>query len=126
MNWALVTTCSPSSSPCFISIWPSSLCSPVLTWRGSNFLADDYDALIWEGTLDLGPKRELARGLVMLAGVFEWAWAPQRRELWWDNPTTVASEILLVRERVLHARYQALASHYNFSPLFCMPGRNSN
>ena len=47
------------------------------------------------------------------------------RELWWDNPTTVAREILLGRERVLHARYQALASHYNFSPLFCMPARGN-
>lgn len=47
------------------------------------------------------------------------------RELWWDNPTTVAVEILSGRERRLNARYAALASHYNFEPLFCMPARGN-
>lgn len=47
------------------------------------------------------------------------------RELWWDNPTTVATAILVGRERTLHARYQALASHYNFEPLFCLPARGN-
>ena len=37
------------------------------------------------------------------------------RELWWDNPTTVATAILIGRQRKLHPRYQALASHYNFA-----------
>lgn len=45
------------------------------------------------------------------------------RELWWDNPTTVATEILVGRERKLHPRYLALASHYNFEPLFCLPAK---
>jgi transposase len=42
-------------------------------------------------------------------------------ELWWDNPTTVAIHIYSGRERTLHARYSALASHYLFTPKFCMP-----
>lgn len=47
------------------------------------------------------------------------------RELWWDNPTTVVTAILTGRQRTLHPRYQALASHYNFNPLFCMPARGN-
>ncbi len=47
------------------------------------------------------------------------------RDLWWDNPTTVATAILIGRQRKLHARYQALVSHYNFEPLFCMPARGN-
>ena len=47
------------------------------------------------------------------------------RELWWDNPKTVATSILKGRQRELNANYQALASHYNFTPLFCMPARGN-
>lgn len=43
------------------------------------------------------------------------------KELWWDNPTTVAIHVLRGRERVLHTRYAALASHYTFTPKFCLP-----
>jgi hypothetical protein len=43
------------------------------------------------------------------------------REVWWDNPRTVATHILRGRERTLHPRYVALASHYTFAPRFCMP-----
>src|SRR5215472_6310422 len=43
------------------------------------------------------------------------------RELWWDNPRTVAVHILKGRDRVLHPRYAALASHYAFAPRACMP-----
>jgi transposase len=42
------------------------------------------------------------------------------RELWWDNPKTVAPFIFKGRQRGLHDRYLALASHYRFDPLFCM------
>ena len=42
-------------------------------------------------------------------------------ELWWDNPKTVAIHILQGRERTMHPRYAALASHYRFTPKFCMP-----
>jgi transposase len=42
------------------------------------------------------------------------------REVWWDNPRTVAPHIFKGRERGLHERYTALASHYTFDPLFCM------
>jgi hypothetical protein len=42
-------------------------------------------------------------------------------ELWWDNPRTVALQILVGRERTLHPRYAALASHYPFTPKFCLP-----
>jgi transposase len=47
------------------------------------------------------------------------------KEVWWDNPRTVATLIHLGRERQLQPRYAALASHYVFSPLFCMPARGN-
>jgi transposase len=47
------------------------------------------------------------------------------KELWWDNPTTVAVQVLKGRWRTLNERYKALASHYNFDPLFCMPARGN-
>jgi transposase len=47
------------------------------------------------------------------------------REVWWDNPRTVATLILKGRERQIHPRYAALASHYVFDPRFCMPARGN-
>src|SRR5271155_949420 len=47
------------------------------------------------------------------------------KEVWWDNPKTVATLILQGRERQLHTRYAALASHCLFDPLFCMPARGN-
>ncbi len=47
------------------------------------------------------------------------------KEVWWDNPKTVATLILQGRERQLHPRYAALASHYVFDPQFCMPRRGN-
>lgn len=46
-------------------------------------------------------------------------------EVWWDNPRTVATLILKGRERQVHPRYAALASHYLFEPKFCMPDRGN-
>lgn len=43
------------------------------------------------------------------------------REVWWDNPKTVATKLLVGRERELHERYRSLAAHYRFAPKFCMP-----
>jgi len=43
------------------------------------------------------------------------------REVWWDNPTTVATHMGRGRERTIHPRYAALASHYTFAPKFCLP-----
>jgi transposase len=43
------------------------------------------------------------------------------RELWWDNPKTIAIHIRRGRQRTLHPRFAALASHYVFAPRFCMP-----
>ena len=45
------------------------------------------------------------------------------REVWWDNPRTVATLILRGRQRILHPRYAALASHYTFEPKFCLPAQ---
>jgi transposase len=45
------------------------------------------------------------------------------REVWWDNPKTVATRILRGRQRQLHPRYAALASHYTFEPKFCLPAQ---
>jgi transposase len=42
-------------------------------------------------------------------------------ELWWDNPKTVALHLFPGRQRTLHPRYAALASHYRFTPKFCLP-----
>jgi transposase len=47
------------------------------------------------------------------------------KELWWDNPKTVATAIFSGRQRELNRRWQALASHYNFDPLFCLPARGN-
>jgi transposase len=47
------------------------------------------------------------------------------RELWWDNPATVAVTVLRGRDRQLHPRYAALASHYTFAPKFCLPARGN-
>ena len=43
------------------------------------------------------------------------------RQLWWDNPKTVAAHIFKGRQRQLNHRYAALASHYAFDPQFCLP-----
>jgi transposase len=44
-------------------------------------------------------------------------------ELWWDNATTLVPHVLVGRQRQINARYHALASHYNFEPLFCLVRR---
>jgi len=46
-------------------------------------------------------------------------------EVWWDNPTTVVAQIFTGRDRRPNASYAALASHYTFEPLFCMPARGN-
>ena len=47
------------------------------------------------------------------------------REVWWDNPKTVATLILQGRDRSLHPRYAALASPYVFEPRCCRPRRGN-
>lgn len=47
------------------------------------------------------------------------------KEVWWDNPRTVATLILKGRERQVHPRFAALASHHVFEPRFCMPARGN-
>ena len=46
-------------------------------------------------------------------------------EVWWDNPTTVVNKIFRGRDRRPSELYAALASHYTFDPLFCMPARGN-
>ncbi len=43
------------------------------------------------------------------------------RQLWWDNPKTVAKTIFKGRQRQLNERYAALVSHYALDPQFCLP-----
>jgi transposase len=62
--------------------------------------------------------------LVGMVAAFEFYGAVPK-EVWWDNPKTVATLILLGRERQLHPRYEALARHYVFDPRFCMPARGN-
>ena len=83
----------------------------VATWAYSN--APFVLALPFERT------EAILEGLI---AAFEFFQAVPR-ELWWDNPKTVATLILQGRERQLHPRYAALASHYRFDPKFCMPRR---
>jgi len=47
------------------------------------------------------------------------------REVWWDNPKTVVLKMFKGRERRPTEAYQALASHYTFEALFCMPRRGN-
>ena len=47
------------------------------------------------------------------------------KEVWWDNPKTVATLICPGRQREVHPRYRALANHYAFNPQFCMPARGN-
>ena len=47
------------------------------------------------------------------------------KQVWWDNPRTVATLILQRRQRQLQPRYAVLASHYLFDPRFCMPARGN-
>ena len=56
-------------------------------------------------------------GLVEAMGFFQ----AVPREIWWDNPKTVAPQIFKGRSRQLHPRYAALASHYALAAKFCMP-----
>jgi transposase len=85
----------------------------VATWAYSN--APFVLALPFERT------EAVLHGLV---AAFEFFGAVAR-EVWWDNPKTVATLILQGRQRQLHPRYAALARHYVFDPRFCMPGRGN-
>jgi transposase len=59
----------------------------------------------------------------MVAGFTFFGCVP--REVWWDNPKTVVTQIYQGRERRLHGRYAAVASHYTFEPLCCLPRRGN-
>jgi transposase len=85
----------------------------VTTWAYSN--APFVLALPFERT------EAILAGMVAAFGFF--GCIP--KEVWWDNPKTVATLILLGRQRQLHPRYAALASHYAFEPRFCMPARGN-
>ena len=84
---------------------------PVLipTWSFSNFAF----------AISLPTERIEAVLAGMVAGFEFFGCVP--REGWWDNPRTVATDILRGRQRQMNVRYAALASHYGFEPLFCMP-----
>jgi len=85
----------------------------VATWAYSN--APFVLALPFERT------EAVLEGMV---AAFEF-FAAVPREVWWDNPRTVAALILQGRQRQTHPRYAALASHYLFEPRFCMPARGN-
>jgi transposase len=59
----------------------------------------------------------------MVAGFTFFGCVP--REVWWDNPKTVVRLIFKGRDRRPNDYYQALASHYRFEALFCMPARGN-
>ena len=85
----------------------------VATWAYSN--APFVLALPFERT------EAILEGMI---AAFEFFGAVPK-EVWWDNPKTVATRILLGRERQCQPRYAALASHYLFEPKFCMPARGN-
>jgi transposase len=85
----------------------------VATWAYSN--APFVLALPFERT------EAILAGMVAAFQFFERV----PKEVWWDNPKTVATLILLGRQRLLHPRYAALASFYAFEPRFCMPRRGN-
>jgi transposase len=85
----------------------------VTTWAYSN--APFVMALPFERT------EAILQGMVAAFDFF----GGVPREVWWDNPKTVATLILQGRERRLHPRYAALAAHYAFDPHFCMPARGN-
>jgi transposase len=85
----------------------------VTTWAYSN--APFVMAMPFERT------EAILEGMVAAFDFF--ACVP--REVWWDNPKTVATLILQGRERRLHPRYAAFATHYAFDPHFCMPARGN-
>jgi transposase len=71
--------------------------------------------------LPFGRTEAILEGMV---AAFEFFGAVPK-EVWWDNPRTVATLILQGRDRQLQPRYAALASHYVFDPRFCMPARGN-
>lgn len=84
--------------PVFIAVWSYSYCPFAIampTERTEAILAGMVEGLEFFGCV---PK-----------------------EVWWDNPTTVVAAIFEGRQRRPNARYAALASHYAFEPLYCMP-----
>jgi transposase len=81
----------------------------VLTWSYSN--APFALALPTERTEAV--LHGMAEGFAFFGGV--------PKEVWWDNPTTVALHVGRGRERTVHPRYVALASHFTFAPKFCLP-----
>ena len=84
---------------------------PVLlpTWSFSNF----------SFAISL-PTERIEAILAGMVAAFEF-FGCVAKESWWDNPRTVATGILRGRQRQINVRYAALASHYGFEPLFCMP-----
>jgi transposase len=81
----------------------------VMTWSYSN--APFAVALPTERT------EAILHGMTQAFAIFGCVPA----EVWWDNPTTVALHVGRGRERVVHPRYVALASHFTFAPKFCLP-----
>ena len=69
------------------------------------------------------PSSAPKRSSKALVAAFEFFGAVPK-EVWWDNPRTVATLILMGR-RQLQPRYAAFASHYVFEPRFCMPARGN-
>jgi transposase len=86
--------------PFLVTVWAYSNCPFVLA------LPTERTEAVLEG---------MVRALEFFAAV--------PREVWWDNPKTVATLILRGRQRHLHPRYAALASHYTFEAKFCLPAQ---
>jgi transposase len=86
--------------PFLVTVWAYSNCPFVLA------LPTERTEAVLEG---------MVRALEFFAAV--------PREVWWDNPKTVATVILRGRQRHLHPRYAALASHSTFEAKSCLPAQ---
>ena len=85
----------------------------VTTWAYSNY--PFVLALPFERT------EAILEGMVTAFEFFE----AVPKEVWWDNPKTVATLILLRTRTTDPSPIRALASHYVFKPHFCMPARGN-
>jgi hypothetical protein len=58
-----------------------------LTYRSTNYSLSDYDAVLWEGNMKLGPQfRFNAENSIFLPyAVIDWTFSPDYDDRWWEN-----------------------------------------
>ena len=58
-----------------------------LTYRSTNYSLRDYDAVVWEGNVKLGPKKRFNAGksIVLPYVLLDWTYVPDHPRRWWEN-----------------------------------------